>query len=528
MVQKSIFALDKLFNSTLFMLQKLTLFAVLALVFSSCSKDKLDFSMAEDIKFRPKVEASLVNAHLSLKDLAEQDSNLVVDANEALWIRYRQEDLFQFNAIDFVDIPEQEPTSIPLSKGLPQINSDLELGTMGGVELGSASFYAGYFSIGLETSIPFTTDVDVKVILKNAKENGITIERILTLPVGSLSVKDSIDISSAVFDFTDGQQKVNYIGLSVEMLNASSVVLMHDVNVVTQFKNLELENADGFFGQRSIKMPSGDFDFDISGVSDFVNGLYLTEPSVRLITTSTIGASLGLSLDLDGVNEEGNVVSLDANPELLAAATSTTSPAKSIIEYNVGNSQVADFLANIPSTILFSGSAEINPPGESRNNFISRNSSVSADLEVDVPLKFKADNVKLDQTLDVDFFEENPEEVENLSMIFYVDNGLPFDVDVNVMFLESATGDSLQGFNIGSLLSAAPVNAEGRVTEHAPSQRIEREFTAQMLSDLQKCNKIRFVAKLSTADNGAQEAALYSDYELNIKVAAKIKLNLNL
>lgn len=506
------------------MKQKLALLAIPVLAFLSCSKDKLDFDMVDDIKWRPNVEAPLVVARLSLEDLDEKDSNLVADSDNALRIRYRKDSLFFFSALDFVEIPAQNSVGVPLNAGNFQINSDLALGTLGGVELRNAQFTKGALGIQLELSSPVASDVMVRIRINNADVSGVVAGKTVILPASDVFIEDSLNLALADFDFTDGQQKVNFISLSLEVLNPIALG-GETVTVTTQFRNLELENAEGYFGQRFINIPAGDFDFDIAGISDFTNGLFLTDPSLKLVTTSTLGASLGLELDLDGVNDDGHVVSLDADAQLLAAATSPQNPNTSNIEYNGNNSGIADFLANLPSNILYSGRAEINPPGQSQNNFINKSSGVSADLEVDIPLRFTAKNVKLDEILDVDFFKENPDEVEEITLIFYSDNGLPFDMSVGVSFLEAETGDSLQGFSL-PLLDAAPVDGNGRVINPSPQKRVEVKFTKQLVEDLKKCDKLRFVGSLKTGNDGQQIAALYTDYELTVKVAAKVKLNL--
>src|SRR5690606_6783798 len=98
------------------------------------------------------------------------------------------------------------------------------------------------------------------------------------------------------------------------------------IDVITQFKNQEIEEATGFFGQRSINIPSNNLDFDISGLDDLVNGLYLTEPQLVLNTVSTLGASLSMKLDLDGVNSKGNITSLNATNQQIAAADDPNTP----------------------------------------------------------------------------------------------------------------------------------------------------------------------------------------------------------
>ena len=176
-------------------MKQLTIVTVAVAIALSCSKDKLDFDMAKDIRFQPEIEAPLINATLSLADLEERDSNLVVDPDNALRIKYFEDSLFFLSASEFVNIPEQNPLSIPLSKDLPQLESDIELGTLGGVQLGQTTFSQGSYVISLGTSSSFTTNVDVEVVLKNAMLGGVPIRKTLTLPANSSSIKDSLDLS---------------------------------------------------------------------------------------------------------------------------------------------------------------------------------------------------------------------------------------------------------------------------------------------------------------------------------------------
>lgn len=493
----------------------------------SCSKDKLDFDMAKDIRFRPEVEAPLVNAKLSLEDLDERDTNIVADPDNALRIRYVKDSLFYISAAEFVEIPEQNPVSITLPQTAPQINTDISLGTIGGVELNQATLAGGSYVIELETSAPVIANISVEVILKNAMQNGSVISKTVVLPVGGTSAIDSVDLTNVVFDFTGGQQKVNYIGMSMEVLNPVSMTPGSSIDVITQFKRLGLDEASGFFGQRSINIPGSSIDFDISGLDDLVDGFYLTDPQLALITTSTLGAGMSMNLDLDGVNASGEVVGLDAGTKPINAAADPNTPKTNIIKFDKSNSNIADFLANIPSEILFGGKVELNPAGVS-NNFITKTSGVKLGMEVDVPLKLRADNIKLDKIIDgIDLFSDNPEEMEALTLIFYTDNGFPFDMSLDVKFLDKYSGDSIHGFQL-PLLNAAPVDVNGKVTSHAPSERLEVVFTPEMLDRIKNSDKIRFVGKISTANNGNQVATLYTDYELGIKIAAQVKLNVKL
>lgn len=493
----------------------------------SCSRDKIDFGMADDIRFRPEMEAPLLKATLTLKDLTAEDTNLVVDPDDGLRIMYRQDSLFGFDALEFVEIPEQPEIPVPMSPAFPIAETDIELGTLGGVELDQGIFNTGKFNIRLEAPSVYTTNVEVEVTIKNAIRGGAALSKRLILPAGNTSISDFIDLPGAVFDFSGGQQKVNYIGLKVEIINPTSVLPNQALNVNVQFADLKIESATGFFGQRDINIPSGSIDFDISGLSEFAQGFYLTEPNFNLISSSTIGAALRLKVDFDGANSAGEIVSLQADEQIIAAADNVNSPKQTVISYNSTNSAIVDFLAALPNRILYDGKATINPGSVNANNFIDRRSRINVGMEVDIPLKLRAENMMLDQKFeDVDFFKENPDDVEALTLIFFTDNGFPFDMNVDVDMLHAETGDSINGFSL-PLLTAAPVDGDGRVTKHSTPDRIELTFDKDMLESLKQTNALRFRARLNTANNGQQVVKLFTDYNLTIKIAARVKLNLS-
>lgn len=507
-------------------MKQLTILAIAGLALS-CSKDNLDFDMVNDIRLQPEVEAPLINASLSLADLEARDTNIVVDPDNALRIKYNKDSLFYISASQFVEIPEQNPVSITLHESLPLLDADIQLGTLGGVELGQAIFSDGFYVITLEATSTAVSAIDVEVTLKNAIQNGSPISKIMTLSAGETVAKDSIDLSNIEFDFTGGQQKVNYIGMSMEIVDPSAMTPGSSIEVSTQFKRLHLDEATGFFGQRNINIPGNSLDLDISALDDLVNGLYLTDPQLTLNTTSTLGANLSMDLDMDGINSNGGVVSLNAGSKSITSADNPNTPKQNSIIFNKTNSNIADFLANIPAEVLYSGKIELNPAGRT-NNFITKNSGVKVGVDVDVPLRLRADNMQLDKILDgINFFSENPEEIEALTLIFYTDNGFPFDLFVDVQFLEINTGDSIQGFQL-PLLKAAPVDGNGKVTSNAPVERLEVIFTAEMLDRIQHADKLRFLGRISTANSGSQIASLYTDYELGIRVAARVKLNIKL
>ena len=115
------------------------------------------------------------------------------------------------------------------------------------------------------------------------------------------------------------------------------------------------------------------------------------------------------------------------------------------------------------------------------------------------------------------------DQLKELKLFFRVDNGFPFDVDLAVSFLDSVTGDSLEGLNL-NLLNAAPVGPLGRVTQNVTSDETI-SLSSDQFPGLIRSNQMRIVAKLNTTDNNGNGVKMFTDYDLEIKIATSVQVN---
>lgn len=508
-------------------MKKIFLCGALVWLALGCSKDKLDFDMLDDLQFGPDMKIPLVNAHLDLNDLEKEDSLLTVDPDNGLRIIYREDSLFEFGALEFVDLPEQDPTPIRLQTGQPPFEVGIGLGTLGGVELADAVFDKGMLRYTASTDMPVSSDVEFTIEITNASLNGSSFIHTYILPQGSTFMEDSIDVSSLSIDLSNGGADINYLGLKAEITDPGNSTAGQNFDLSIQLANLEIGEANGYFGQRQINIPTGQFDFDVSGLSEFTEGLYLENPSIRLITAGNLGFGVQLSPDFFGVNEEGSLASLDPSAFTIPGAEDVNQIDTNVIIIDRNNSQIVDFLASIPNKITYSGKGKLNPDGKTYDNHISRNSKMNMGMEINIPLSIRAENMKITETInDVDIGgEDNPDLIENLTLYFQCDNGFPFDVDLTVNFINAA-GEVSEDIDI-PLLSPATVDNTGRVIQKNQST-YEVEFTGEDIDALLDAGKIRITGVLNTANNGQQMVKLYTDYELDVNISTRTKVNVKL
>ncbi len=507
-------------------MKKTTLLLASVCLALSCSRDKLDLDMADDLRFNPEMEIPLVKSRLSLADLVIKDSNIIIGADDKLSIQFFRDSIFSYQASDLLNIPEQKAVTFPLSPQVIPYDLDFSLGNLNGVELAASKFQQGYLALQLATNTPFLTPVDVEITIKNGDINGSPMKKVISLPTGSTVIKDSLDIAAGIIDFSSGG--TNFVGIRVEILNASSVNPQTGMlDLSCRFHSLELESAYGNFGQRFFQIPSGSFDFDISGYNKFMNGFYLTNPKINLIASSTLGIAIDLETDFDGINDHGDLTSLNS-PKLAVTGPVTLGNSKTdTLTFDKNNSTIVDFMAALPTNIMYSGGVRMNPQGGNLNNFVHRNSRVDAGIQIILPLELRASNLIMEQTLEgIDFLSDSTNEVTSASLIFFTKNGFPFDVNLSVSILDTATNDSIDGFDL-HLLNAPPVDGNGKVINRSESREVV-EISQATLDNLKQTDRLVLRARLQTPQNGQQSVGLFTDNDLEVKIAARLSLNVKL
>jgi hypothetical protein len=508
---------------------KAFLFFFISGLILSCAKE-VDFDMVDDINVSPQGTLPLVNARLTLEDLASNaDTLLTIDPDQALRLYYRQDSLFTFRVSDLVKIPDQPAKSAPLDRNTPFFQLASTLGTLGGAELDSVQFAQGVIDYALTSSAPLTDSILVRLQMVNSRTPGGTpFSADIWLPPSETEVTEVTTLEDVVFDLSNGGTRVNFVNLSLAVVNVSDLPTGVDLEVTYLLRDLEVQSAHGYFGQRTEVAPSGDFDFSLPGLEKFARGFILTDPRISLFVTSTAGLPVAVNSDFTGVNTANEGETLNPPDFKINAAPNVNQPVTSTFLVESGNSNIVDFLANLPNKIFYSGGAELNPDGRPAiSNFVDLNSTVNVDFEANVPLELRLENMRFDEVFnDVQIGAEGNEEfIESISLFLLSENSLPFDMDLTVSFLDSVTMDSVGGFQI-NFLEAAPTDANGKVT--AP-RIFENEITLnqQQIDALLASNALRVQAGVSTANDGSKVAKLYATDGLNVRIAAKTKLNLS-
>lgn len=502
-------------------MQKLP-FLFVGLALAGCVNE-LNLDPSSDFYVRGNWQVPIIDAHFDLGNLVADEDIATADPDGLIHIIYREDSLYTQTVYDFTEIPPQAPENTTVTVGDPPVNLSTNLGVLGDAKLKSIGIETG--KIFWQTNSPDSNPVTIQITLLNTTVAGAPAQfNITTTGVGVDT--GHFNLANLEMDLTQGSPPYNNVGFSMEIINSGAAPNGTIIDVEVQYENLRVGSAVGYFGQREIALPSGNINTELSILNNISSGFYLANPLIKLIIQSNIGLPLGIAPNLVGIGKAGNPVGLDLDTVYFNGATSQGSIAYDTISISTANSNIDNFLAAVPEQLVYSGSVEMNPSGETGiDNFATSDGFASVGLEIDLPLEIKSENLTIENTLkDIDFGvdEGDVEFVEALELGFRVENAFPLQADLHLYFQDS-TGVVLDSAQL-NMFDAAQVDASGNVTNPFTGDRL-LTFTNDELNNIMKCDDIRVKIILNTSGGGSQIVRLLTSNYINMKVGVRTKLN---
>lgn len=291
--------------------------------------------------------------------------------------------------------------------------------------------------------------------------------------------------------------------------------------------DLEFKTLTGDFGKRVIEVEPGIFSMNL-GILDKLNGgLQLADPKLSLTVRNSIGAPATMALDFMASDNEGNTVSLNAPTfDVPVPADLNAGIAVKTVVFDTQNSSIVDFVALPPSgNINYSGKVDFNTGQEvtpQNPNFLDIDGLFGIDLAVELPLQMRITNLTFLDTTAIsgsDF-----ENIETAELILNAKNSIPLDVDMQLLFIDTISGQQYGTSKTNKILSSAKVNDAGEITPVQSSHSFTLDGSE--LEKLRKANGLVFSGTISSPDSGTTVAPIYSDSNMEISVVLKSKVKM--
>lgn len=545
----------------------LVLFCFLTIPFKSCvDSDDYDFDkLSEKVDWQPNFVAPVGFGEYSLWYLLNQheelpeDQTIVLGDDGLIHIKYTEEGIFEYEASEVLDFPTQTNNILNLDLGVPVIGiPSTNLPQTVGPILQPFSISTDDANIILKEATvnsvlnfrlnnPLNTTVDLEVSLLSGTQAGAPVVKTYTVAANALDQRETLDLTNLLLAFKEPLTVANTVELQFNAtinkeIGGATVVGTGDLNIQYQVGNIDLILAKGDFGNQTIDIGSGDIDMDVDFWDDVDGEFTFADPRININFNNTVGVPFKILANMTGANSDGVSLSLDPDPQLPLYPTSEAEVLAGIdasIVYNKDNSQIVPFMALPPSgNITYSGSVRINenldgsrydPLASGNNiNIVSGTSSISADLDMDIPLNFMADNLSISDTIDeVDI--DDAEKMIKAAVIITSENGLPLDVKIESVLFTDASFTVLSTISDESIIKAAGVTASGEVDPSTIEKVINTiDLTADQIKSLNDTENIIIKAAVSTTNDGTNPSVkLKGTDKLKFSISVNAQLDLS-
>jgi hypothetical protein len=318
-----------------------------------------------------------------------------------------------------------------------------------------------------------------------------------------------------------------------------TIFFLDSVAISVKFSGLTPEYVTGYFGKLEQTFVNGPTLFDFKKVLN-AEQIQLEKANLDLKFNNFIGVDLRADLsNFSGKNtDNGSIKSLKLNNNSpirlnLIRASSISSiyepitPSETNYSFNNNNSNIVEFLNNIPNELNLNGKFTLNPLDLNINNyndFYKRNKLIETNYEIKVPGKFSFKNLKLqvDGVLEI----ENKDDLDGFKdgkLILYSTNNFPYQIQLQGYFLneQNQIVDSLFG-NKANIDAAIDNNLNATLSP--AKNRNDYLLNENQKFLLKHYKNIRWIAVINTNENKLFE--IKNNYTLDLKLVAEAVVNL--
>jgi hypothetical protein len=304
-----------------------------------------------------------------------------------------------------------------------------------------------------------------------------------------------------------------------------AVSVNDDISSSISIEGIALTAAWGFLGQDTISESSESSFVELGNLNGDLDFEFI---EVKMITENYIGASANLNILRIESFSDGSSIQLEspslASPFVVDAATESQNqtqpviPATSEIVFDESNSNIDKIVESRPNSLAFDFEMIINGSNTSQDDgFIYLDYGVNSELQVEIPVSFKATNIFIQDTVDVSL--SVPDIIENGSFSIIVNNGFPFTAEFK-MQLMNEDGALLTELVSENIVQASELDAPGITIQPT---RSNLRFPFEDLSNvLNNTTQIGIEATLNTEPSD-QFVKLYSDYNINFTIIANFE-----
>lgn len=530
------------------------LFIVFGLLFSSCIKDEPEI---RSVTFSADAEwgIPLAQIHLTAERVIDNfDKEGIVLSGEDGLVRIVYTDtLDPIRADDFLVLPDQSfDASFSLGAAAfaqLQVEGSVSVSetrtyaypAQDGDRLDSVRFESGIFEILVQTAMNVQISGTVSLLDPETDEPRYTYQFNDFEP--PVLVDETASMEDVLLTFDNTSDEENLLKVSYDFdLNYAGAGSNADISIDFSFSDLQIRAAGGFIVPRDLELE--DEGLFVTMFNDLgTTQVRIEDPRINFYFDNGFGIGSQLLIDeIIGTNAAGELLPVPGSnitelPVLAPAPVPGTSVLTQIeINNDLMTPSVTDFLAFYPNFVSGNFALRINP-GEDENSFISRDASLRLSYEAEIPVYGSIADFNMRDTADINLTDvieglEEAEPVQEAEIRLIIDNGLPLEAGLQIVFTDSLYQpvDSLfSGFT--EVLPSAPL--ELSVPETHPHYGrslgttrsvITVTVARERLEAMDEVTKMIFRIVGNTTSNGDHPIRLFHQDAFSVRAAARVKL----
>ncbi len=500
--------------------------------FSGCSKIDLDFSDINSVDLDGEWGVPVVKTSYSASEILKLSDALSQSGDGTLMFNYSMrvdsviragdymaldntleiDEHFEFTIPD-VEIPDFHipVQGITFSEKM-ELNSDYFI-------FKNATLKSGRLDILLNSSISI---VDSFVVSSNnlRDENGVPVRVV----VNFANVPVHLDVAD--YKIVPADTTPNSIDFTIKLYGSVTSSLIgdpHNIDIRISANDFKLKQVIAKSMPINVRL-SKLFPFDLLP-SNISGNISLYNATCRMRFMNSFGADVGIQIDslgFIGNNSFSPVLSAGTNISC-QGATAIGDVAETLQEFSIPSI----YFSNEFDNILIAGECFFNPEGISGPDiFIDENATISAEAEIEIPLKTSM-NITFTDTVG-DIFASLREDILNtdirnaiewVALKGLVSNGLPLSADVQLYFVDST---QMPFRVVDSLLMNPAMIAPSLVNNQFAQSDFEITLTNERLEKiLRESNNAIVRFKIHTPSD--QAYTIYSTQEIKLRIGMKVK-----
>jgi hypothetical protein len=539
--------------------RKLLLLLVSAAFFSSCLKDTLDeLSGIKGVKTANEFSMPLVSMTMGMKELYEsalQSAYIQPDPNNLLVFTYRGGDTVptqQFVAIPSVDFsyPIRFPNALAIqafnfnNRLDVTIDTSISLPTSGGNEqIKLIKVKKGKFTISVTNS--FRHDATVAISYPGIKKNGVAYSDNITLNYDPndypKTVTHTLDLADYDVDFSKNGTTANEIGFSYTIalvrIPANATSLTDSLSIGQTFAIESYKQVTGYLGKFEIIHSHMDQEIDL--FSKNISGkILVNDPRLVLRIFNSYGVPVTgriYNLKIITVDSQNFPVVIDQFRDTFSFQRPLVPGDVAVSEYKIdkNNSNLDDAINSGPARVEFDLEFSANYNDIVQDNFLVDGSMFRTEVDFELPMDIKILDYEVLERSSFKLGNIPSKGVESANLYVRTENGLPFDVFMQMLFVkDTIIGGQLDSnyvidslFNHELAITGGTVDANGKVvapfvslnTVGLPIKRLSK------IHDEAKNTLTRVRIQTSQFGGSPGFVKIYTDQKLNMKLGGNIK-----